>query len=176
MATYYQAITDEQANLIRNAHLFFVGSADPTLGVGPEGVGPVNLSPKGGVPLHVLGPNKVAYLDYSGSGNETARHATAGGPVTVMVCSFEEENAAVVRLYGKATVTPLEESPIAALVLERTADEEIGLKKRQVIEINVESTMTSCGYGVPVLNYVKQRTTTDRGRAYKRKRPTANVS
>ena len=77
MATYFRAITDEQAALIRNAHLFFVASADPSLGEGPEGVGPVNLSPKGGVPLHVLSPNKVAYLDYKGSGNETARHAKA---------------------------------------------------------------------------------------------------
>ena len=137
MATYYQAITDEQADLIRNANLFFVGSADPALLGGPEGVGPLNLSPKDGVPLHVLGPNKVAYLDYSGSGNETARHAAAGGPITVMVCSFEEENAAVVRLYGKATVTPLEGSPIAKMLLESTADEAIGLKKRQVITIDV---------------------------------------
>ena len=49
VATYFRAITDEQAALIRNAHLFFVASADPSLGEGPEGVGPVNLSPKGGV-------------------------------------------------------------------------------------------------------------------------------
>ena len=167
MATYFRAITDEQADLIRNAHLFFVASADPTLGEGPEGVGPVNLSPKGGVPLHVLGPNKVAYLDYKGSGNETARHAKAGGPMTVMVCSFEGENAAVVRLFGKATVTPLEESPLAATLLEGSADESIGLSQRQVIELDVESTVTSCGYGVPVLKYVEQRTPERRGTAYK---------
>jgi hypothetical protein len=167
MATYYKSITDEQAALIKNANLFFVGSADPTLVAGPEGVGPVNLSPKGGVPLHVLGPNCVAYLDYTGSGNETARHAAAGGPVTVMICSFEEEDPAVVRLYGKATVMLLDESPIAELVRKQTADEEIGLKQRQVITIDVESTVTSCGYGVPVLNYEKQRNRDQRGRAYK---------
>lgn len=167
MATYYQSIMDEQVDLIKNANMFFVGSAHPALVAGPEGVGPVNLSPKGGVPLHILGPNRVAYLDYSGSGNETARHAAAGGPVTLMVCSFEEENAAVVRLYGKATVTPLEESPIAGLVLEQTADGIIGLKKRQVITVDVESTVTSCGYGVPVLHYEKERTPEQRGRAYK---------
>lgn len=175
MATYYQAITAEQADLIRNANMFFVSSADPALVGGPEGVGPLNLSPKGGVPLYVLGPNKVAYLDYAGSGNETARHAAAGGPITVMVCSFEEENAAVVRLYGKATVTPLEGSPIADLLLESTAAEAIGLKKRQVITIDVQSTVTSCGYGVPVLAYVKERTPELRGGAYKRK-PSARVA
>ena len=173
VATYFRAITDEQAALIRNAHLFFVASADPSLGEGPEGVGPVNLSPKGGVPLHVLSPNKVAYLDYKGSGNETARHAKAGGPMTVMVCSFEGENAAVVRLFGKATVSSLDDSPLAELLVAASADEEIGVKQRQVIEIDVDSTVTSCGYGVPALKYVEQRTPERRGTAYKPVRQTA---
>ena len=105
MATFHPSITDEQAALIRNASLFFVASADPQLADGPE-VGPVNVSPKGGVPLHILGPNRVAYLDYPGSGNETARHCKAGGPITVMVCSFDEGDAAIVRLFGRARVTP----------------------------------------------------------------------
>ena len=177
MATYFRAITDEQAALIESAHLFFVASADPSLGEGPEGVGPVNLSPKGGVPLHVLGPNKVAYLDYKGSGNETARHANAGGPMTLMVCSFENENAAVVRLFGKATVTPLDDSPLAPMLTEASADGEIGLSQRQVIEVDVESTVTSCGYGVPVLDYVGQRNPELRGTAYKPpRRATAGTS
>ena len=167
MATYYQAITVEQEMLIKNANLFFVGSADPALIQGPEGVGPVNISPKGGVPLHVLSPSRVAYLDYCGSGNETARHAINGGPVTVMICSFEEEDPAVVRLYGKATVSSLENLPTDGLLRNKTADEEIGLDKRQVITIDIESTATSCGYGVPVLDYVKQRNRNQRGNAYK---------
>src|SRR3954471_24859276 len=100
MATYYPSITNEQAELIRSADLFFVASADPRLATGPNEVGPVNVSPKGGVPLHILGPNRVAYLDYPGSGNETARHCAAGGPITVMVVSFEGGDAAIVRLFG----------------------------------------------------------------------------
>src|SRR6185295_9182128 len=115
MATYHPSITDEQAALIRSAAMFFVASADPQLAIGPNEVGPVNVSPKGGVSLHILGPNRVAYLDYRGSGNETARHCTAGGPITVMVCSFDEGDAAIVRLFGKARATPLESSPLAQL-------------------------------------------------------------
>ena len=38
--------------------------------------------------------NRVAYLDYTGSRNETARHSIAGGPIAVMVCAFEQEDAA----------------------------------------------------------------------------------
>ena len=166
MATYHPSITDEQAALIRNADLFFVASADPRLASGPNDVGPVNVSPKGGVPLHILGPNRVAYLDYCGSGNETARHCAAGGPVTVMVCSFEEGDAAIVRLFGRARVTPLAESPLAQLVLDHPAAELKG-PARQVIDIEIDSTMTSCGYGVPVMKLVRQRRAVDRGRRYK---------
>jgi hypothetical protein len=166
MATYHPSITDEQAALIRSAALFFVASADPALASGPNDVGPVNVSPKGGVALHILGPNRVAYLDYRGSGNETARHCAAGGPITVMICSFEEEDAAIVRLFGRARATPLDQSPLAELLLQRPAKELKG-SARQVIEVEVEKTMTSCGYGVPVMRLVRDRRAVDRGRRYK---------
>jgi hypothetical protein len=165
MATYYSSITDEQADLIKRAKVFFIASVDPTLAHGPKGGGPVNLSPRGGVPLHIVSPNRVAFLDYPGSGNETARHSAAGGPVTVMVCSFEAEDAAIVRLYGTAHVSPLADSPLKELLLQTPYED---LKSpRQVIEIEVESTVTSCGYGVPVMNFTHDRRTTDRGRRYK---------
>jgi hypothetical protein len=166
MATYYPSITEEQAALIRNATMFFVATADPRLASGPDGTGPVNVSPKGGVPLHILDSNRVAYLDYRGSGNETARHCTAGGPITVMVCSFEEDDAAIVRLFGTARVTALADSPLAHLLHAQPAKELKG-PARQVIEVQIESTMTSCGYGVPVMQLVRQRRTVDRGRRYK---------
>ncbi len=169
MANDFPSITDEQAGLIRNAKVFFVASADPTLGEGPGGIGPVNISPKGGAPLHIIDRNRVAYLDYVGSGNETARHAMAGGPVTVMVCSFEEGDAGTVRLYGKAKVTSVEESPLADLLLQSPA-EEIALPQRQIIDIQVERTITSCGYGVPIMEFGRQRTIANRGRQYKPKK------
>ena len=166
MADDFPAITDEQADLIRNAKVFFVASADPALGEGPGGIGPVNVSPKGGTPLHIIDRNRVAYLDYKGSGNETARHATAGGPITVMVCSFEGADAGTVRLYGKATVTSVEDSPLSELLLQSPA-EVLALPERQVIDIKIERTITSCGYGVPIMEFSQQRTVADRGRQYK---------
>ncbi len=165
MATYYTSITDEQAALIQSAPLFFVASADSNLAKGPGDIGPVNLSPKGGVRLHIISPKRVAYLDYPGSGNETARHTAAGGPITIMVCSFDEGDAAIVRLYGKARVTPFVESPLAEMLALQSTSE---LKApRQVIEIEIEQTMTSCGYGVPVMALVRERQSVDRGRKYK---------
>ncbi|MCY3544708.1 MAG: pyridoxamine 5'-phosphate oxidase family protein [Chloroflexi bacterium] len=168
MATAYSLITDEQAAMIRSAPVFFVGSAD--FDGGKDGdIDAVNVSPKGGVPLHIISPNRVAYLDYVGSGNETARHSDAGSPVTVMVCSFEEDNAGIIRLYGRARTMPIEDSPLADLLLEYAADD-IALPMRQVIDIQVEKTSTSCGYGVPVMSFKRERTIGDRGRLYKGER------
>ena len=169
MADWYDSITDDQATLIKNTPLFFVASANPGLADGPDDAGPVNISPRGGAPLHVLGPNRVAFVDYAGSGNETARHSIAGGPVTVMVCSFEEGDAAIVRLYGRARVTLPADSPVADLLTE-CPSKEIGLPVRQVIEIDIERTMTSCGFGVPVMSMVRERRATDRGRRYRKGR------
>jgi hypothetical protein len=166
MATYHDGITPEQADLIRGSQVFFVASIAPDHSKGPQGQGPVNLSPKGGTPLHIIDDNRVAYLDYTGSGNETARHALAGGPVTVMVMSLDGADAAVVRLFGRATVTPIEESPLHDLLLAEQA-EDIELPIRQAIDIAIESTQTSCGYGVPVYEFKSQRVRAERGRRYK---------
>ena len=163
MGAYYSTITEEQAGLIRASRLFFVASADPAHAQGPHGIGPVNVSPRGGA-LHIVSPQRVAFLDDPGSGNETARHSAAGGPVTLMVCSFESENAAIVRLYGRAKATPIASSPLAAVLLEERPPDS---RPRQVIEVEIESTMTSCGYGVPVMDFVRERGVGDRGRKYK---------
>ena len=166
MATYHDGITDEQAALIEASQVFFVASVAPDLSAGPSGQGPVNLSPKGGSPLHIVDRNRVAYLDYTGSGNETGRHAAADGPITVMVMSMDGEDAAVVRLFGHASVMPVEESELRDVLLGAPADD-IELPVRQAVDIRVESTQTSCGYGVPVYQFVKQRVRAERGRRYK---------
>ncbi len=164
MATHHDRITPEQRALIVESRLFFIGSAHPDLEGRPDGQGAVNLSPKGGVPLCVVDENCVAFLDYHGSGNETARHAQAGGPVTVMVMSLPASDAAIVRLYGHARVEPVEESALAGRLLEECAD---GKGLRQVVTIEVEHTQTSCGYRVPVYEYVADRDTSQRGRRFK---------
>lgn len=167
MADYFDSITAEQAALIQNAFMFLVATADPRLANSPNGAGPVNLSLKAGA-LHIMSPNRVVYLDYMGSGNETARHSQAGGPITVMLCSFEADEAATVRLYGKARITSLEEFPLAR---ELPRDETLDLgPPRQAVDITVEKTMTNCGYGAPVLSLVRQRRRLDRGRRYRPKR------
>lgn len=158
-------ITAEQAALIEESHMFFIASADAALGDGPQGQGPVNLSPKGATPLRVINEHRVAYLDYGGSGNETARHAAGGGPVTVMVMSTSSD-AGIVRLYGHARASTLE-SLDAELAVVWDGATAVGLAERQVIVIDVEHTQTSCGYGIPLLEFVKERDREQHGRRYK---------
>jgi hypothetical protein len=169
MATFYDSITVEQAKLIDSSKLFFVATADPKLRLGTQGEGPVNLSPKGGVPLRRLGSNRIAYLDYVGSGNETFRHTSMGGPITVMVCAFDGKNTAVVRLYGYAHAETLDADEISGLLHEEVA-QAIGLPERQIIVMDIEKTTTSCGYGVPVMSFISERTVNDHGRLYKQKK------
>ena len=60
----------------------------------------------------------------------------------------------------------VEASPYRELLLKYPAQELKGAP-RQVIVIDVDNTMTSCGYGVPVMQFVRDRRASDRGRRYK---------
>ena len=75
--------------------MFFVATAART--------GRVNVSPKGLDTLRIPTPNRVAWLNLTGSGNETAAHIQHDGPVTIMFCSFGPKPL-ILRLYGKGKV------------------------------------------------------------------------
>ena len=81
-----------------------------------------------------------------------------------MVCSFDGDPA-IVRLYGRVRATPLEESPLRDQLLAQPAG--AFEDPRQVIELLLENTQTSCGYGVPLMELVRHRTPEDRGRRFK---------
>lgn len=78
------------------------------------------------------------------------------------------DDAAVVRLFGYATVTPLEESELRDVLLSDPADS-LELPVRQAVDVRIETTQMSCGYGVPVYRFVEQGVRANRGRRYKAK-------
>src|SRR5687767_4686746 len=84
MADWYTSIDDERRQFIERQHVFFVATApsDPETGI-------PNVSPKGRMLVRVLGPKLIGWLDYPGSGNETAKHTAENGRITVMFTSFE---------------------------------------------------------------------------------------
>src|SRR5436190_9951630 len=87
---------------IERQHIFFTASA----AAGSR----INLSPKGSDCLRVIGPNEVAYLDQTGSGNEAAAHLRADGRLTIMFCSFEGPPM-ILRLYGRGRSLPRGSEP-----------------------------------------------------------------
>src|SRR5436190_21499365 len=100
MAKVHPEITPELQEFIEKQHFFFVASAP----LSPEGH--VNLSPKGHDCLRVLSPTRVAYLDMTGSGNETSAHLLENGRITLMFCAVEDAPR-ILRLYGRGkTILP----------------------------------------------------------------------
>jgi hypothetical protein len=93
MAQQYGAISNRLAEFIAAQHVFFVATAARE--------GRVNVSPKGLDGLRVLGPNRVVWLNGTGSGNESAAHLLDVNRMTLMFCSFERQPL-IVRLYGTA--------------------------------------------------------------------------
>ena len=79
--TMFDRITAEQRALIEASKIFFVASATPDLATGPSGQGAVNLSPKGGTPLHVIDENRVRLPRLPGQRerNGPPRHGGGGG-------------------------------------------------------------------------------------------------
>ena len=83
MGKIYSTIDDTIRKFIEAQPLFFVGSAP----LGPDGH--VNVSPKGLDTLRVLGPQRIAYLDLTGSGIETVSHLKENGRIVLMFCAFQ---------------------------------------------------------------------------------------
>lgn len=154
MAEYYDHIDDERKAFIEAQHMFFVATApsDPETGF-------PNLSPKGRTLLRVLNPNLVGYLDYPGSGNETAKHTAENGRITLMLCSFGG-TAGILRLYGRGRSVDLDDP----LLAEHKAafQDDVHPYVRQAFFIDVEKVQTSCGYAVPRMDFVADRLTLDK--------------
>jgi hypothetical protein len=112
----------------------------------------VNLSPKGYDTLRVLGPQRIAYLDLTGSGVETIAHLRENGRITLMACSFDG-SPRISRIYGRGTVHPVGTAGFDALACK--FPELPG--RRSIIEVAVERVSTSCGYAVPRMELVGER-------------------
>ncbi|MDJ0979520.1 MAG: pyridoxamine 5'-phosphate oxidase family protein [Erythrobacter sp.] len=151
MADFTDTLTDKHVAMIEKQPVFFVATAAKDARI--------NLSPKGYDAFRVLGPDRVAYLDLGGSGNETHAHLTAdanerGGRITIMFCNFERP-ALILRIYGRGKPVLPQDGGWEAL-----ADHFTLLPgTRQIFDIAVESVQTSCGWGVPFMSLEGERET-----------------
>ena len=138
-------LSTRHIEFISNQKIFFVATAAPT--------GTINLSPKGLDSLRVLDPQKIVWLNLTGSGNETAAHLMKDARITLMFCAFEGPPQ-ILRCYGQAKScspnTPLFKSHYGLFTPQ--------LGARQIIEIRVDLVQTSCGFGVPLMDFKANRT------------------
>jgi Pyridoxamine 5'-phosphate oxidase len=144
MAKFYSSLTKELQAFIAAQQLFFVATAPKS--------GRVNLSPKGIDSFRCLDQNAIAYLDLTGSGNETAAHLLQDPRITIMFCSFDSDPL-ILRLYGNGSTIHLgnrnwEEYAKHFNLLPGT---------RQIILVSITSVQTSCGFGVPMFEFTQQR-------------------
>ncbi len=146
MGRVYEGIDERMAEWIGRQPMFFVATA-------PDSGGRVNVSPKGlDGTFAVLDEHTVAYLDLGGSGAETVAHTRQNGRITLMFCSFAGPPR-IVRLYGTGQ----------ALFPGEPGYEDLrhlfpDLRARNIIRVAVERIADSCGYGVPEMELVAQRT------------------
>jgi len=146
MAKFYPELDENLRNFIAEQKIFFTASA-------PE-QGRVNLSPKGMDTFRCIDNQTVAYLDLTGSGNETAAHLNENGRMTIMFCSFSEKPL-ILRLYGQGRVIlPRHPEWEHYHSLFETIPGE-----RQIIVMTIDSAQTSCGYGVPMYELKQERPT-----------------
>ena len=144
MAQRYDSLSPRLQAFIEEQKIFFVGTAAPE--------GRVNVSPKGMDSLRVTGPNRVVWLNVTGSGNETAAHLLEHNRMTLMWCAFEGRPM-ILRLYGQAQAYhPRDERWDELLAhfppLPGT---------RNIFELDVDLVQTSCGMAVPYFDYAGDR-------------------
>src|ERR1700712_5404111 len=146
MGKLHDSIKPAHKEFIENQHIFFVSTAPLSA------EGRINLSPKGLDCFRVLSENQVAYMDLISSGNETSAHTLENGRITIMFCSFDGAPN-ILRLYGKGfTVLP---GTDGWEVYSRHF--KIYPSTRQIIVANIDLVQTSCGFGVPLFEYVGER-------------------
>ena len=149
MAKQLPALDDRLTAFIEAQPMFFVATA--------AAGGRVNLSPKGSDSLRVLGPNRVVWLNRTGSGNETAAHVLDSNRITIMFCAFDDAPL-ILRLYGAVAIAHPGDD--AWRELEPLFPRYLGA--RQLFDVSVDLVQTSCGFGVPLMEYRGERELLDR--------------
>lgn len=146
MAEFTETLNDKHVEMIGKQPIFFVATAAADARI--------NLSPKGYDAFRILSPNRVAYLDLGGSGNETHSHLSVDGRITLMFCNFDRP-ALILRIYGRGKAVLPQDAKWDALAAHFT----ILPGTRQIFVIDVESVQTSCGWGVPFMTLERERET-----------------
>ena len=146
MAKQFDHLTRDHIGFITAQHIFFCGTAADE--------GRVNISPKGMDSLRILGPNRLIWRNWTGSGNETAAHLALHNRMTLMWCGFEARPM-IMRAYGTARTLHPRDPEFATLNAQFPTTD----GARQIYDVSVAMVQTSCGYAVPFFEHQGPRDT-----------------
>ena len=146
MGKVFDGIDEKLSAWLAAQRVFFVATAPRS------DAGHVNVSPKGLGSFAVLGPRSVAYLDLVGSGAETIAHLRENGRITLMFCAFEGLPR-IVRLHGRGEVLEPDDAEFAALASRFPPQP----SARSVVRVALSRIADSCGYGVPLYHFERER-------------------
>ena len=144
MGKQYAKLNQADIEFIKQQQLFYIASCSNH---------EVNLSPRGYDSLHVEDENTLFMIDYLGSGNRTARDIGEDGEVTLVFNAFDGAPK-ILRCFCKGEV-----------ILKDNADFENASKNftedmnaiRQIFKFKIYAVETSCGAGVPLMDYKEER-------------------
>lgn len=140
----FKKLNKRLSGFIEDQKLFFVATAAAD--------GRVNLSPKGMDTLRIVDETRIVWLNLSGSGNETAAHVRELPRMTLMFCAFEGRPF-ILRVYGTARVV----HPYDAAWDDAASGFPAIAGSRQIFDLSVDLVQTSCGTGVPVMRFERDR-------------------
>ncbi len=146
MAEFFDQLNDKHIQFIQQQLVFFTASAASN--------GHVNVSPKGMDTFSVIDNNTVAYLDLTGSGNETAAHLHQNPRLTIMMCSFATQPL-IFRMFGQGKVINQYHQDWDTWLARFPAH----AGTRQIMVLHIDKVQTSCGYAVPTAENFRQRDT-----------------
>ncbi|MGP4017444.1 pyridoxamine 5'-phosphate oxidase family protein [Saccharopolyspora sp. 5N708] len=147
MGKVFESIDEALASWIAAQPLWFVATAPLAVD------GHVNVSPRGpGSSLSILGPHRVGWADYTGSGVETIAHLRENGRICLMFASFDRRPR-IVRLHGRGNVALPGDLAYDEVAAQRPSHP----STRAVIVVDVDRISDSCGHGVPIMDLVEQR-------------------
>jgi len=136
----YPALSAEQVRFIGAQKIFFVGTATAD--------SRINVSPKGMDCLRILDASRLAWLNVTGSGNETAAHVQQVPRMTVMFCAFDG-SPLILRVYRQARAIHHNDPECTDAYARFTPI----AGARQVFELAIDLVQTSCGQAVPTYTY-----------------------
>jgi len=144
MGTQYKKLNNEISKFIEKQKIFFVATATENSFI--------NLSPKGMDSLRILDENRVAWINSTGSTNESSAHIQQDKRMTLMFCSFDE-TPLIIKIFAEAKVIHKKDKEWNELI--NKFPNIVGA--RQIYDLEIKLVLKVCGMSVPYFEYKGER-------------------